>query len=279
MPTLRAFFILVVFLFATLFAMFWQKFLLRFKLKQRKTFPNRFHRFLCRLFGIRIAVIGKPIQGRGVLMVANHVSYLDILVISAVARVSFVGRSDVADWTFFGTLSRLQETIFVERSRRSGAGESRNIMRRRLHDGDALVLFAEGTTTDGNHVIAFKSSLLGAAEAAIIADPTGSVPVQPVSIAYVGMHGMPMGREDRPFYAWYGDMELLPHLWEGLLAGPLDVVVEFHPPIAVDGGRKKIASVAEETIRDGLRRALSGGRPATADKADEKQGKHEGSAA
>ncbi len=118
-----------------------------------------------------------------------------------------------------------------------------------------------------------------AAEAAMVADPAGSVPVQPVSKAYVGMHGMPMGREDRPFYAWYGDMELLPHLWEGLLAGPLDVVVEFHPPIAVDGGRKKIASVAEETIRDGLRRALSGVRPATADKTGEKQSEREGSAA
>jgi 1-acyl-sn-glycerol-3-phosphate acyltransferase len=79
------------------------------------------------------------------------------------------------------------------------------------------------------------------------------------------MHGMPLGREDRPYYAWYGDMELLPHLWEGLKAGPLDVVVEFYPPIAVDGlgGRKKIAALAEETVRSGLRRALSGGRSGT----------------
>jgi 1-acyl-sn-glycerol-3-phosphate acyltransferase len=75
---------------------------------------------------------------------------------------------------------------------------------------------------------------------------------------------MPLGREERPYYAWYGDMELLPHLWEGFKAGPLDVVVEFFPPIAVDGlgGRKKIAALAEETVRGGLRRALSGGPPA-----------------
>ncbi|MGA7675685.1 MAG: lysophospholipid acyltransferase family protein [Rhizomicrobium sp.] len=267
MPTLRAAFILTVFLFATFVSMFWQKFLLRFKLKQRKTFPNRFHRFLCKLFGIRITVIGKPIQDRGVLMVGNHASYLDILIISAIARVSFVGRSDVADWPLFGTMAKLQETIFVVRSRRSGAGESRDIIRERLREGDALVLFPEGTSTDGNRVIRFKSSLMGAVETEMGTDAAGVVhtaPVQPFTITYVGMHGMPLGREDRPFYAWYGDMELLPHLWEGLKAGPLDVVVEFHSPIAVDGGRKKIAALAEETVRDGLRRALAGGRAVTA---------------
>jgi 1-acyl-sn-glycerol-3-phosphate acyltransferase len=266
MPRLRALFILTVFLLVTLFSMFWQKFLLRFTLKQRKTFPNHFHRFLCKLFGIRITVIGKPIQDRGVLMVGNHASYLDILIISSIARVSFVGRNDVADWPLFGTMAKLQETIFVIRSRRSGAGESRDIIRERLRGGDALVLFPEGTTTDGNRVITFKSSLLGAVETEIGTDPSGvahTVPVQPFSIAYVGMHGMPLGREDRPYYAWYGDMELLPHLWEGLKAGPLDVVVEFQPPIAVEGlgGRKKIAALAEEKVRSGLRRALAGARP------------------
>ena len=87
-----------------------------------------------------------------------------------------------------------------------------------------------------------------------------TVPVQPVSISYVGLHGMPMGRENRPLYAWYGDMELLPHLWEALKAGPLDVVVEFHAPMSVDGAgdRKKIAALAEEAVRAGKRRALNG---------------------
>ena len=266
MPRLRAFFILTIFLFATLVSMFWQKFLLRFKLKQRKTFPRRLSRFLCKLFGIRITVIGKPIQDRGVLMVGNHASYLDIVIISAIARVSFVGRRDVADWPLFGRMAKLQETVFIVRSRRSGVGESRDIIRERLRGGDALVLFAEGTSTDGNRVIPFKSSLLGAVETDMGTDPAGhtfTMPVQPFSIAYVGMHGMPLGREDRPYYAWYGDMELLPHLWEGLKAGPLDVVVEFQPPITVDGlgGRKKIAALAEEKVRSGLQRALAGGWP------------------
>ncbi len=62
---------------------------------------------------------------------------------------------------------------------------------------------------------------------------------------------MPMGRENRPLFAWYGDMELVPHLWEALKAGPIDVVVEFHPPMSVDtaGGRKALAAAAEAIVR------------------------------
>ncbi len=272
MPRLRAIFILVTFMVVTLVSIPWQFPAVRFKLKRRKTFPNRYHKFLCRLFGIRIAVIGKPVQDRGVLMVANHTSYLDILILSATARVSFVGRRDVSTWPLFGTLTRLQETVYVDREKRARTGEARDIIRDRLHDGDALVLFPEGTSTDGNRVVPFKSALMGATEEEIGTDAAGRpqyVPVQPVSISYVGIHGMPMGREDRPLYAWYGDMELLPHLWEMLKAGPLDVMVEYHTPVTVDcaGGRKKIAALAETSVRSGLRRALAGGR-AVAKRAD-----------
>jgi 1-acyl-sn-glycerol-3-phosphate acyltransferase len=86
------------------------------------------------------------------------------------------------------------------------------------------------------------------------------VPVQPVSVAYVGFQGMPMGRENRPLFAWYGDMDLIPHLWEGVKAGPIDVVIEFHPPMTVDevGGRKVLAARAEAIIREGQARALAG---------------------
>src|SRR5262249_33890805 len=86
------------------------------------------------------------------------------------------------------------------------------------------------------------------------------VPVQPVSLSYVGFQGMPMGRENRPLFAWYGDMDLIPHLWEGVTAGPIDVVVEFHPPMTVDavGGRKILAARAEAMVREGQARALAG---------------------
>lgn len=263
MPTLRAVGILVTFLVCTFIGIPWQASALRFGLKRRKTFPRRYHRFMCRLFGIRVKVVGAPVTGQGVLMVSNHTSYFDILVLSSVAQVSFVARSDVVNWPLFGTLAKLQETVFVERTRRTQTGEARDQIRDRLLAGDTLVLFPEGTSNDGNCVKPFKSALMGAAEAEVGRDAQGHVrhvPVQPVSLSYVGLYGLPMGRENRPLFAWYGDMDLVPHLWEAAKAGPVDVVVEFHPPLTVDsaGGRKALAAVTEATVRRGQMRALSG---------------------
>jgi lyso-ornithine lipid O-acyltransferase len=263
MQAFRATLILSVFVFLCLVLIPWQKSALYFKLKRRKTFPNRFHSVLCKLFGLNLIVIGKPIQGRGVLMVANHTSYFDILILSGIARISFVAKSEVAGWPLFGTLARLQETVFVERAKRSKIGEVSDQIRDRLVEGDALMLFPEGTSNDGNHVLPFKSALMGSVETEIGKDANGNsihVPVQPVSLAYVGLHGLPMGRENRPMFAWYGDMELMPHLWEAIKLGPIDVVIEFHQPITVDmtGGRKALAAQAETIVRRGQARALAG---------------------
>jgi lyso-ornithine lipid O-acyltransferase len=263
MQAFRATLILSVFVFLCLVLIPWQESALYFKLKRRKTFPNRFHRVLCKLFGLNLIVIGKPIQGRGVLMVANHTSYFDILILSGIARISFVAKSEVAGWPLFGTLARLQETVFVERAKRSKIGEVSDQIRDRLVEGDALMLFPEGTSNDGNHVLPFKSALMGSVETEIGKDANGNsihVPVQPVSLAYIGLHGLPMGRENRPMFAWYGDMELMPHLWEAIKLGPIDVVIEFHQPITVDmtGGRKALAAQAETIVRRGQARALAG---------------------
>lgn len=263
MQPLRAAILLSGFFIATVSAMPWQWSALRFHLPRRKTFPHRYHRWLCRLFGIRLRVVGNPVQDRGVLMVANHTSYFDIIVLSCAARVAFVAKKEVGSWPFFGTLARLQETVFIARDRRSQTATARDDMRKRLQQGDAIVLFPEGTSNDGNHVLPFRSALMGAAESEVGTDAEGHVqhvPVQPVSVTYVGLHGVPMGRENRPLIAWYGDMELVPHLWEAVKAGPFDVVVEFHPPMTVDteGSRKALAVAAEALVREGQARALAG---------------------
>lgn len=261
--SLRAATILFVFFVLTVAGIPWQWSAVRFRLKRRRSFPHRYHRFLCRLFGIRLNVIGQPVLDRGVLMVSNHTSYFDILVLSAAAPVSFVAKQEVASWPFFSIMAKLQETVFVERERRAKSGEARDRIRQRLNDGDALVLFPEGTSNDGNRVLPFKSALMGAAETQIL-DATGvvsrHVPVQPISVTYFGLYGIPMGRECRPLFAWYGDMELIPHLWEAVKTGPFDVVVEFHPPMSVDsiGDRKALAAAAEAMVRSGQVRALAG---------------------
>lgn len=270
MGRLRAFVLLFIFLLVTLPGIPWQASALYFGLKRRKTFPHAYHKFLCRLFGIRVKVLGAPVQDRGVLMIGNHTSYFDILVLSCAARVSFVAKNEVRNWPFFSTLARLQETVFIERARRAQTAEARDQIRDRVMSGDALVLFPEGTSNDGNKVLSFKSALMGAAEASLGTDAEGKiipVPVQPVSISYVGFYGMPMGRENRPLFAWYGDMELVPHLLEAMQAGPFDVVVEFHEPLTVEqaGGRKALAAQVESIVRDGQTRALIQGFGITAE--------------
>jgi lyso-ornithine lipid O-acyltransferase len=258
MPTARAAVILTVFLIVTFILIPLQWLFVTLGLPWQRTFPHRYHRFVAWLFGIHIRVIGsRPSKNAGALILANHTGWMDIVIFSAVMPLSFVAKSEVASWPFFGTLARLQRTVFVARARRSQTGAARDDIRDRLLAGDTLVLFPEGTSSDGNIVLPFKSALLGAAEAQM-ADGR-HVTVQPVSTAYTGIHGIPMGRENRPLYAWYGDMELVPHLWEALKAGPLDVVVEFHPPLSLDAmDRKALAGRAETLVRGGQIRALAG---------------------
>lgn len=257
MDRLRAAAIIAAFLIVTFLGMPLQWLLLRLSPRAARHFPNRYHRLVAWLFGMRIKVVGRPVAGQGVLLVANHTSWADIVIFSAVAPISFVAKAEIARWPFFGTLARLQRTVFVERQRRSATGEIRDAIRDRLMAGDALVLFPEGTSHDGNTVLPFKSALLGAAEARL-ADGH-YVKVQPVSVAFTGLHGMPMGREHRPLFAWYGDMEMMPHLWEALQAGPLDVVVQFHEPFSLDQmDRKALAARAESIVRHGQALALAG---------------------
>jgi 1-acyl-sn-glycerol-3-phosphate acyltransferase len=254
MSTIRAAVILAVFLIVTVILIPWQWLLLTLKLPARRTFPHRYHRFVASLFGIRIRVQGTP-PAKATLLLANHSGWLDIVIFSAVAPLSFVAKSEVNSWPFFGTLARLQRTVFVTRARRSETGAARDAISQRLAEGDVLVLFPEGTSNDGNAVLPFKSALLAAAETVL--EDGRQVPVQPVSTAYVARQGIPMGREDRPLYAWYGDMELVPHLWEALKAGPLDVVVQFHAPLP-PMDRKDLARLAWDTVRKGQAAALAG---------------------
>lgn len=263
MPQIRAAFVLAVFLLSALFTIPWQTFSLAFKRFGYKSFPNWYQRQLAHLFGVRAHVIGTPIQDRGVLMVANHTSYFDILAIGGSAKLSFVAKAEVANWPLFGRFAKLQRTIFVDRARKSATGDVRDIIRDRLLEGDALMLFPEGTSSDGNFMLPFKSALLGAAEVVIGHDANGRPlhpPVQPVSVAYTRVHGVPMGRENRPLYAWYGDMDLIPHLWEALVTGPIDVTIQFHAPLDIDqvGGRKALALKAEQIVRRGQVALLAG---------------------
>ena len=216
-----------------------------------RVFPMHYHRLVCRILGVRVEIIGEAPRRGPLLIASNHVSWLDIVVLSSVAPVSFIAKRDVAKWPFFGSLARLQRTVFVDRDRRHATGEGRDEIRERLEDGDILVLFAEGTSSDGRSVLPFKSSFFGAAE-------TSGALVQPVTLAYRGHWNMPMNRRLLPGYAWYGDMDLAPHLLGALRSGPIEVAVVCHPPMSIGGelSRKALARHAEEQVRRGLVLAL-----------------------
>lgn len=220
--------------------------------------PCAYHRLVCRLLGLRLILRGQPVRDGPVLLVANHCSWLDIPVLSALAPLSFIAKTEIAGWPIFGTLARLQRSLFIERARRGSAGLQRDSAQGRLMRGERLVLFPEGTSSDGNRVLPFKSALFGIAEQKPGVAP--AIAVQPLSIAYVGLHGLPMARALRPFVAWYGDMELASHLWQALKIGPVDVVIECHPPLPAEAvsSRKAMAAMAERQVRAGLVAALCG---------------------
>jgi 1-acyl-sn-glycerol-3-phosphate acyltransferase len=266
MGRLRATWILTVFFIFTPPLMVFQWLLLRIAPRTAVTFPNVYHRNLCRLLQARIDVRGEPVQGMPCLIAANHCSWIDITVLSAVRPLSFIAKREVGTWPMFGSLARLQRTIFVDRDRRSATAKFKGQIQERLRAGDTLVLFPEGTSTDGNRVLGFKSALMGAADLTYRDPATGDethVPVQPVTVAYTRVHGLPLGRHERPVFTWYGDMDLAPHLWEALKRGPLDVVVEFHAPLTIDaaGNRKALAAHCESVVRGGLVNAIMGRPP------------------
>ena len=216
--------------------------------------------FVCFLIGIRVTITGAPAEERPLLLLANHTSWLDIPVLAGVAPLSFIAKSEVAAWPIVGFLARTQRTVFVERDRRHATGAQADEVAGRLSKGDIIVLFAEGTSSDGNKVLPFRSALVGAAQRAI-ADG-GAATVQPVAIAYRKMLGLPLGRQHRPRVAWYGGTDLMPHLRRVLSEGGIDVHVVFGPPrrLAAGDDRKAVTREAGELVRR-LVSTLNAGRP------------------
>ena len=238
-------------------------FCLAFDLPLWRRIPGVWHRATCRLLGIHIRVHGKAEARRPLMIAANHISWKDILVLGAVMDVVFIAKEEVRDWPVFGHLARLQRSIFVRRDAPRKTGRQVNEIAERLAGGEVVVLFPEGTTSAGNRLLDIKSSLFGAAASAVPYSPTGQVCVQPVTIAYTGVHGMPMGRFHRPIAAWPGDIQLVPHLAGILKTGAIEVDVSFGETVVFDAesNRKRQSVLIESRIRQMLEDSLRGRLP------------------
>jgi 1-acyl-sn-glycerol-3-phosphate acyltransferase len=245
----RASFALAVFAVATvaLAAALWL--LKSLRLPGRSAVSLIYSRTICAVLGLRIHVRGALARERPLMVVANHASWLDILVLTAVAPVVFVAKREVARWPLVGLVARLRPTVFVDRERRHKTSAVNGEIARLLAEGDSVVLFAEGTSSDGNRVLPFRSALIGAANA-LIENGQGNVALQPVSIGYAAINGLPLGRQHRPLVAWYGETNLLPHLVRLLRSGAVDVAISFGEPLRYDGADRKAAGrLLERTVR------------------------------
>lgn len=221
-------------------------------------FPLVLHGVISFLFGLRPQASGEPISKVPTLFVANHVTYMDVFVLGKLIRGSYVAKAEVAGWPVFGKLAALQNTLFVER-RATKAKEQVALVRDHLEHQGNLIMFPEGTSTAGDYVAKFRSSLFAAAQGVVI---------QPVTVAYSHYNGLPMNPDQRDFYAWYlpdpvnapgvTNAPLVAHLLRGLGLGPARVQVIFHKPTRItdEFGRKECAQACEDAVRAGLQQAL-----------------------
>lgn len=262
MSTLRGGSILTGFMALTLPLMPVQAILLRTAPRLARRLPHWYHRQVCRLIGVRLHVEGEVACDTPVLLVANHTSWLDIPVLSAVTPLAFVAKKEVGTWPFVASLARLQRTVFVDRERRLDVSETTSEIARRLANGEVVVLFAEGTSSDGNRVLPFKTSLFAAAKptSRAGAEAESGAVVQTVSLVYTALHGLPLGRHGRPHVGWYGDMEMQSHAWGLLKSGPLDVHIRIGAPVplASFADRKALARHSEDEVRAAVTGLLRG---------------------
>jgi 1-acyl-sn-glycerol-3-phosphate acyltransferase len=208
--------------------------------------PPLFHRAMCALLGLRVEVTGMPVAATQAVFISNHLSHLDIPAIGSSLRACFVAKDEVRGWPVFGFLARLQHTVFISRRARDAGGVAAQLSAA-LGDGHRLVLFPEGTTSDGRAVLPFKSSIF-----APLAEPAlAHVVLQPMTLELLAVDGRPVAAGGlRDAYAYYGDMQLLPHLLAFMRLSGATLRVQFHEPLArIDKEtRKQLARRAHQAV-------------------------------
>jgi len=228
-------------------------------------FRRWYYRVLAGIIGLKVVARGQQSTEKPHLVVSNHISYYDIVALGSLVAGDFIAKADIAKWPIFGVMAKAGRSVFIDR-RRGATDTARDQIQERLDAGDTLIMFPESTSGDGNLMKPFKSALFSVAERRIT-DRKGqlrNIAVQPVSIAYTRINGLPLGVGWRPFVAWYGDMEMIPHLWYLSKLGRLTVEITFHPPVSLADfpTRKSLAAHCDQVVRTGMARLLAG-RPAT----------------
>lgn len=208
-------------------------------LRRPSPWPRRFLGWVGRAAGMRVKVIGVPIE-RDVLFLANHLSWLDILLVAGASGAAFVAKAEVATTPVIGWLARLNNTVFVARSERSGVRGQADALRAALASGQPVALFPEGTTDGGPAILPFRASLL-----ASLFPPLPGVLVQPIALDYgAASHDL----------SWIGDETGLANVRKVLKRrGTTPVTLHFLAPVdPASGDRKTLAAAARAEIVEAL---------------------------
>ncbi len=182
-----------------------------------------FFQGLRKILGIKLNISGYPIQER-TLFISNHISYLDIIILGANTNAIFVAKSEIKSWPLINKLCSIGKTIFVERNNRRSVKDQMLLIKKKMIDGFNVILFPEGTSSDGLKVLKFKSSLF----ALVDYEELKFYNIQPISISYNKLDGVPLDKSYRPFLAWFGAMDLFSHVWKFLGLGISEVNIHFH---------------------------------------------------
>ncbi len=218
-----------------------------------------FHKMCCVIFNIKIKQVGENAHRKNhpVIYLCNHDSYLDIIVLGSFLDGCFVAKSEVASWPGFGFLAKLQKTIFIKRDK-SAIMQSRQAIATAMDKDFDIILFPEGTSTDGFDVMQFKAGLLGIffpddKSQAGNYEVIDQALIQPVAIKHTKINNevvTPDRRDLRDLYAWYGDMDLAPHLWDFAHTKSCTVEVHMLAPLSTKDfvHRFDIANAAQDRV-------------------------------
>lgn len=217
--------------------------------------PKIFNLLTLFIFRIKVSIIGESPKRQNVIFVGNHLSYIDIPVLGGHLLANFIAKADVRNWPIFGTLASISRTIYIERDR-GAAMKCIDDIEKALDQERSLILFPEGTSTQGIEVLPFKSSIF---ELFLHEKLKEKLIIQPFTITIQKVDGhYILSANDNDLYAWHSDMTLPPHLWQLAKSKGAQIQVELHKPLyAKDYNDRKIfAQESHEIVDTGLLKAL-----------------------
>ena len=224
-----------------------------FKLK--KLYPILFYQMIKIITGININfdTTKHNKKNKGVLYISNHVSWFDIICLGTILNARFIAKKEVSKMGIFGFLAKLSNTFFIDNENKNKIIEYNHLIQKKLQDGENFIIFPEGTTSDGNGIKQFKSSMLECAF-----DKKNQINIQPISICYSKLNNIPMGIYLRRNIAWVGDTSMVGAMANFLRSGRITVDIVFHKLMRIENfeNRKELANYCERKILNGLNQKI-----------------------